>query len=110
MKKDIHPIYYPKAKVTCACGNVFAVGSTRPTLEVEVCSACHPFYTGQDKIVDKVGRIQKFRERLAKKEKPKPRKAKAAKAGQKPAATRQLAGSRRARQNAKLLAGKQAKK
>ncbi|HCM36406.1 MAG: 50S ribosomal protein L31 [Candidatus Wildermuthbacteria bacterium RIFCSPLOWO2_02_FULL_47_9c] len=74
MKKDIHPTYYPKAKVACACGNTFIVGSTQPTLEVEVCSACHPFYTGQDKVMDKVGRIQKFRERLAqKREAPKTR-------------------------------------
>lgn len=76
MKKDIHPTYYPEAKVTCACGNAFTVGSTLPNLEVEVCSACHPFYTGQDKLLDKVGRIQKFRERLAKKQEPKPKKPK----------------------------------
>ena len=79
MKKDIHPTYYPEAKVTCACGNTFQVGSTKPTLEIEVCSNCHPFYTGQDKLMDKVGRVQKFRERLSKKQE-KPRKTKAAKA------------------------------
>lgn len=73
MKKDIHPQYYPEAKVTCACGNTFTLGSTQPTLQIEVCSNCHPFYTGQDKVMDKVGRIQKFKARLAKKsEKPKP--------------------------------------
>jgi len=72
MKKDIHPQYYPEAKVTCACGNSFTVGSTKEHLEVEVCSNCHPFYTGQDKIMDRVGRVQKFKERLAqKKEAPK---------------------------------------
>ena len=71
MKKDIHPTYYPDAKVTCACGNTFTVGSTKPTLAIEVCSNCHPFYAGQDTLMDKVGRIQKFRERLSKKEKPK---------------------------------------
>jgi large subunit ribosomal protein L31 len=76
MKASIHPTYYPEAKVTCACGNTFTVGSTLPSLEVEVCSACHPFYTGQDKVMDKVGRIQKFRERLAKKETLKPKKPK----------------------------------
>ena len=70
MKADIHPTYYPDAKVKCACGNTFTVGSTQQTLEVEVCSACHPFYTGQDKLMDKVGGIQKFRERLEKKEAP----------------------------------------
>ncbi len=70
MKQGIHPTYYPEAKVTCACGNTFTVGSTLPTLEVEACSACHPFYTGQDKLMDKVGRVQKFKERLAKKQAP----------------------------------------
>lgn len=67
MKKDIHPQYFPKAKVTCACGNAFTVGATKETLEVEVCSSCHPFYTGKEKLMDKVGRVQKFRARLAKK-------------------------------------------
>jgi len=72
MKKDIHPTYYAEAKVTCACGNTFTIGSTQQALNVEICSACHPFYTGQDKIMDKVGRVQKFKERLAaKKEAPK---------------------------------------
>ncbi|HEX9722502.1 MAG TPA: 50S ribosomal protein L31 [Candidatus Paceibacterota bacterium] len=65
MKKDIHPTYYPKAKVTCACGNTFVIGGTKETLAVEICSNCHPFYTGQDKIMDKVGRVQKFKEKLA---------------------------------------------
>ena len=74
MKKDIHPTYYEKAKVKCACGNTFEIGSTQATIEVEVCSACHPFYTGQDKLMDRVGRVQKFRERLAKKEAPKQKK------------------------------------
>jgi large subunit ribosomal protein L31 len=68
MKTGIHPTYYPEAKVTCACGNTFIVGSTKPILEVEVCSNCHPFYTGQDKAMDNVGRVQKFKERMAKKQ------------------------------------------
>ena len=67
MKKDIHPTYYPEATVKCACGNSFQVGSTQATLEVEVCSACHPFYTGKDKILDRVGQVQKFRKRLEQK-------------------------------------------
>jgi len=67
MKQEIHPKYY-KAHVRCACGNVFSVGSTKESIEVEVCSKCHPFYTGKDKIVDKMGRVEKFRKRLAKKE------------------------------------------
>jgi large subunit ribosomal protein L31 len=63
MKQDIHPTYYPKAKVTCACGNTFEVGSTKEKIEVEICSACHPFYTGNEKIVDTAGRVEKFRAR-----------------------------------------------
>jgi len=67
MKKDIHPKYYPKAKVTCACGNSFEVGSTVTELQVEICSACHPFYTGKQKLVDTARRVEKFEERAAKK-------------------------------------------
>ena len=67
MKKDIHPTYYPKAKVSCACGNAFSVGASKESIEVEVCSSCHPFYTGKEKIMDKVGRVQRFKSRLAKK-------------------------------------------
>jgi len=60
MKKKIHPKWYPKAKVTCACGHSFVVGSTREKLQVEVCSACHPFYTGKMRFVDTMGRVEKF--------------------------------------------------
>jgi large subunit ribosomal protein L31 len=60
MKQDIHPKWYPKAKVICACGNTFTVGSTKEEIRVEVCSACHPFYTGQHKFVDTLGRVEKF--------------------------------------------------
>jgi large subunit ribosomal protein L31 len=67
MKKEIHPQYYPEAEVVCSCGHCFRTGSTKERLEVEICSACHPFYTGREKIVDKAGRVQKFKERLAKK-------------------------------------------
>ena len=67
MRKDIHPKYYPNAKVQCACGNTFAVGSTKEFMEVEICSQCHPFYTGKEKIVDTMGRVERFRKRLAKK-------------------------------------------
>lgn len=66
MKKDIHPKYYPKAKITCACGNVREVGSTVENISVEVCSACHPLYTGKQKFIDKAGRVEKFRVRAAK--------------------------------------------
>ncbi len=67
MKKDIHPKYYPKAQVKCACGNSFIIGSTKEFLETEICSKCHPFYTGKEKVLDTVGQVQKFRKRLAKK-------------------------------------------
>jgi large subunit ribosomal protein L31 len=60
MKKDIHPKYYPKAKVACACGNAFNTGSTMPELKVEICSACHPFYTGKQKLIDSARRVEKF--------------------------------------------------
>jgi large subunit ribosomal protein L31 len=65
MKAKIHPQWYPQAKVTCACGNVFEVGATFPELAVEVCSKCHPFYTGQMKYVDTTGRVEKFKNRQA---------------------------------------------
>lgn len=65
MKAKIHPVWYPEAKVTCACGNVFIVGATFPELAVEVCSNCHPFYTGQMKFVDTAGRVEKFKSRKA---------------------------------------------
>jgi len=68
MKEDIHPKYYPNARVQCACGNTFTVGSTKEFIEVETCSLCHPFYTGKEKTLDRVGQVQKFRKRLAKKE------------------------------------------
>ena len=67
MKKDIHPKYHEKAKVTCACGNTFEVGSTREHIGVEICSQCHPFYSGKEKIIDTMGRVEKFKKRLAKK-------------------------------------------
>jgi len=67
MKKDIHPKYYQKAQVKCACGNAFTTGSTREYIEVEICSKCHPFYTGKEKIIDTLGRVEKFKKRLAKK-------------------------------------------
>ena len=63
MKKDIHPQYYPKAKVKCACGNIFTVGATKETMAVEICSHCHPFYTGTEKLLDIAGRVEKFRTR-----------------------------------------------
>jgi large subunit ribosomal protein L31 len=67
MKEKIHPKYYSDAVVTCSCGNTFTTGSTRPSLKVELCSACHPFYTGEKRMVDTAGRIDKFRQRYGKK-------------------------------------------
>lgn len=67
MKKDIHPKYYPKAKVHCACGNIFTVGSTKEFIETEICFKCHPFYTGKEKIIDTMGRVERFRKRVSKK-------------------------------------------
>jgi large subunit ribosomal protein L31 len=68
MKKDIHPKYHEKAKVVCACGNEFTVGSTVPEINIELCSACHPFYTGKQKLVDTAGRVDRFKQRMAKKD------------------------------------------
>jgi large subunit ribosomal protein L31 len=66
MKKDIHPRYYEKATVECACGNKFEVGSTKKYIHVEICSACHPFYTGKQKLVDTAGRVDKFKAKIEK--------------------------------------------
>ena len=66
MKKDIHPEYFEKAKISCACGQVYEIGSTSPTLEVEICAACHPFFTGKQKILDTARRVEKLQERQAK--------------------------------------------
>ncbi len=62
MKKGIHP-KYGKAKVVCACGNTFETQSTKELIRVEVCSACHPFFTGEQKIFDSAGRVEKFHRR-----------------------------------------------
>jgi large subunit ribosomal protein L31 len=64
MKKDVHPKLNKECVVTCACGNTFVTTSTLPSISVEICSACHPFYTGQSKFVDTEGRIEKFSKRL----------------------------------------------
>jgi len=66
MKAGIHPKWYEKAKVTCNCGNTFTVGATLPEITVEVCSACHPFYTGKMKFVDTAGRVDAFKAKQAK--------------------------------------------
>jgi len=80
MKKSIHPTYYPTAKVHCACGNTFTVGSTKPEIKVEICYKCHPFYTGEERLIDTAGRVEKFKSRRAKAvAAPKPKKARAKK-------------------------------
>ena len=63
MKDKIHPKYYPAARVTCLCGNTFTTGSTKPELRVEVCSKCHPFYTGGQRIIDTEGRVERFKKK-----------------------------------------------
>ncbi|AAM23443.1 MAG: 50S ribosomal protein L31 [Caldanaerobacter subterraneus] len=64
MKPGIHPTYYHDAVVKCACGNTFITGSTKKEIRVEICSKCHPFFTGQQKIVDTGGRVERFRKRF----------------------------------------------
>lgn len=66
MKQQTHPQYFDNCQVTCACGNKFTTGSTVEKIEVDVCSKCHPFFTGQQKFVDIKGRIDKFKEKVVK--------------------------------------------
>ncbi|MFH0890980.1 MAG: 50S ribosomal protein L31 [Candidatus Liptonbacteria bacterium] len=66
MKQEIHPKYFPKAKLICACGNTVVTGATKEEIRVEICSKCHPFYTGENKLIDTAGRVEKFRTRKAK--------------------------------------------
>lgn len=63
MKASLHPVYI-KSKVTCACGNSFETRSTREQIKLEICSACHPFYTGQQRLVDAAGRVERFQKRF----------------------------------------------
>lgn len=64
MKEKIHPKYYAGARVICACGNIFTVGATVPEIKVDICSQCHPFYTGEQRIVDTAGQVDRFMKRL----------------------------------------------
>jgi large subunit ribosomal protein L31 len=67
MQSDIHPTYHTKATVNCAgCGTAYTVGSTKESVQVELCSNCHPFYTGKQKLVDTAGRVDRYRSRVAK--------------------------------------------
>jgi large subunit ribosomal protein L31 len=63
MKAKIHPKYYSDAKVTCACGNSFITGATKQLIRVEICSKCHPFFTGEQRIMDTAGRVERFKRR-----------------------------------------------
>ena len=65
MKANIHPKWFDECKVSCACGNMFVTGASIPELRVEVCSKCHPFYTGQMKYLDTAGRVDAFKAKLA---------------------------------------------
>jgi large subunit ribosomal protein L31 len=65
MKKDIHPTYHKTATATCACGATYTVGSTSESITVEICRTCHPFYTGQEKVLDTTGRVDRFKKRAA---------------------------------------------
>jgi large subunit ribosomal protein L31 len=63
MKAKIHPKYYTDAKVVCSCGNTFTTGSTKKTMKVELCSQCHPFFTGERRMIDTAGRVERFKQR-----------------------------------------------
>ena len=65
MKAEIHPNYYGDAKVVCVCGNTFTTGSTMKEINIDICSECHPFYTGKQKLVDTEGRVEKFKKKYA---------------------------------------------
>ena len=69
MKEDIHPEFYPEAKVTCACGNSWTVGSTQPEIRTDVCSECHPFYTGEQRMLDTGGQVDRFLKKLERRKK-----------------------------------------
>jgi large subunit ribosomal protein L31 len=69
MKEKIHPKYFTDANVTCSCGNNFTTGSTRQTLKVELCNKCHPFFTGEQKIIDTAGRVERFNKKYKREKK-----------------------------------------
>ncbi len=68
MRRDIHPEYYPEARVVCGCGNTFTTGATKPLIKTDICSSCHPFFTGEQRIVDTAGQVERYMKRLEKKE------------------------------------------
>jgi large subunit ribosomal protein L31 len=68
MKRDIHPKWYPNAQVICSCGETYVMGATRETIRTDVCAACHPFFTGEQRIVDSEGQVERFMRRLERRE------------------------------------------
>lgn len=66
MKKDIHPEYHTESKISCACGKKYSIGSSKTEIKVEICANCHPFYTGEEKLIDTAGRVEKFKKRQTK--------------------------------------------
>jgi large subunit ribosomal protein L31 len=68
MKKDIHPTWYPEAQVICSCGETYTMGATKEMIRTDVCSACHPFFTGEQRIVDSEGQVERFMRRLERRE------------------------------------------
>lgn len=79
MKTDIHPTYFKEAHVVCSCGNSFTVGAAKEEIHVEICAKCHPFYTGEEKLIDTAGRVEKFKTRRSKAVAPAPKKPRAKK-------------------------------
>jgi len=100
MKKDIHPEYYKDTSVKCACGNTFTVGSTRKEIKVEICYKCHPFYTGEGKLIDTAGRVEKFQARMAK-AKSAPKKVKKTKTKKSPRDTVKIASKKTTKKTVK---------
>ena len=94
MKKDIHPKYHKKTKAKCSCGAVFEIGSTKEETETEICSQCHPFYTGKEKIIE-TGQVERFRKRLSKKKETKSKKTRVKKAPKKSASVKTTARQRK---------------
>jgi len=91
MKKDIHPTYYSKAQIKCACGAVLETGSTQEKIEIEICSMCHPYFTGDKKVIDTAGRMERFKkitEKSAKVRKSLKKSTKAIKKSQKKTSTK----------------------
>lgn len=95
MKKDIHPTYHPQAKVKCACGNEYIIGSTLEKMEVDTCSKCHPFYTGKERGAVSGGRIERFQKRVEKKIAHVNKTEKRAKRHKEPSAVKSTAGPSR---------------